>query len=50
MTESPLKEKIRQAFIENDRAHKKLSVAIDNWSISWDRDCKRIAKMCEEIK
>jgi len=50
MTESPLKEKIKEAFIENDRAQKKLSVAIDNWTTSWDRDCKRIAKMCEEIK
>ena len=50
MTESPLKEKIKEAFIENERAHKKLSVAIDNWTTSWDRNCKRIAKMCEEIK
>ena len=50
MTESPLKEKIKQAFIENDRLHKELSVAIVNWTTSWDRNCKRIAKMCEEIK
>ena len=50
MTECPLKEKIKEAFIENDRAHKKLSVAIDNWTASWDRDFKRITKMCEEIK
>ena len=50
MTESPLKEKIKEAFIENDRIHKELSVAIDNLTTSWDRDCKRIAKMCEEIK
>ena len=50
MTESPLKEKIKEAFIENDRIHKELSVAIDNWVTSWDRGCKRIVKMCEEIK
>ena len=50
MTESPLKEKIKEAFIENERAQKYLSVAIDNWTTSWYRDCKRIAKMCEEIK
>ena len=37
MTESPLKEKIKQAFIENDRIHKELSVAIDNWAASSDR-------------
>ena len=37
MTESPLKEKIKQAFIENDRIHKELSVAIDNWTASSDR-------------
>ena len=50
MKEMTMKEKIDEAFDENDRAHKKLSVAIDNWTTSWDRDCKRIAKMCEEIK
>ena len=50
MTESPLKEKIKQSFIENDRLQEELSVAIDNWTASWDRGCKRIAKMCEEIK
>jgi len=50
MTESPLKEKIKQAFIENDRLQERLGVAIDNWVTSWDRGCKRIAKMCEEIK
>ena len=49
MTENPIKEKIKQAFAENDRLHKELSVAIVNWTTSWDRNCKRIAKMCEEI-
>ena len=49
MTENPLKEKIKQAFEENDRLHKELSVAIVNWTTSWDRNCKRIAKMCEEM-
>ena len=48
MTESPLKEKIKEAFIENERAHKKLSVAIDNWTTSWDRSCKLIAKKLQE--
>ena len=37
MIESPLKEKIKEAFIENDRIHKELSVAIDNWAESSDR-------------
>ena len=50
MTESPLKEKIKQAFIKNEHAQKELVIAIDKWTTSWDRDCKRIAKMCEEIK
>ena len=50
MTENPMKEKLNEAFIENDRAHKKLIVAIDKWTTSWDRGCKRIAKICEEIK
>ena len=57
MTESPLKEKIKQAFIENDRIHKELSVAIDNWTASSDRFYKclgdgfdRIVKKTEEIK
>ena len=39
MTESPLKEKIEQAFIENDRLQEKISVAIDN-----------LVKLCEETK
>jgi len=57
MTESPLKEKIKQAYIENDRIHKELSVAIDNWTASSDRFYKclgdgfeRIVKKTEEIK
>ena len=37
MTESPLKEKIKQSFIENDSLQEKISVAIDNWTISSDR-------------
>ena len=40
MTESPLKEKIKQAFIENDRLQEEFSVALDNWTASWDRFCK----------
>ena len=50
MTENPLKEKIKQAFIENDRAHKELNVAIDNWATSMDENCKRIVKKLQEIK
>ena len=37
MTESPLKEKIKQSFIENDSLQEKISVAIDNWTASSDR-------------
>ena len=40
MTESPLKEKIKQAYIENDRLQEKLSVAIDKLN-------KSIVKLCE---
>ena len=53
MTENPLKEKIKQAFIENDRLQKELGIALDNWTASWDRLCKRIVKLykvCEEIR
>jgi len=39
MTENPLKEKIKQAFIENDRLQEKISVAID-----------KLVKLCEETK
>ena len=40
MTESPLKEKIKQAYIENDRLQEKISVAIDKLN-------KSIVKLCE---
>ena len=40
MTESLLKEKIKQAFIENDRLQEKISVAIDKLN-------KSIVKLCE---
>ena len=46
MTESPLKEKIKQAYIENDRIHKELSVAIDNWTASIVKLCE----ICEETR
>ena len=49
MTESPLKEKIKQAFIENDRLHKRLSVAIDNCTASWDRFYKCLGDGFERI-
>ena len=57
MTASPLKEKIKEAFIENDSLQEKISVAIDNWTASSDRFYKclgdgfeRIVKKTEEIK
>ena len=50
MTENPLKEKIKQVFIENDRAHKEFNIAIDNWTASWDENCKHLAKELQEIK
>ena len=40
MIESLLKEKIKQAFIENDRLQEKISVAIDKLN-------KSIVKLCE---
>ena len=40
MTESPLKEKIRQAFIENDSLQEKISVALNKLN-------KSIVKLCE---
>ena len=40
MTENPLKEKIKQAFIENDRIQENISVALDNLN-------KSIVKLCE---
>ena len=50
MTESPLKEKIKQAFIENDHLQEKLGIVIDNWTTSWDENCKHLAKELQEIK
>ena len=40
MTESLLKEKIKQAFIENDRIQENISVALDKLN-------KSIVKLCE---
>ena len=42
MTENPLKEKIKQAFIENDHLQEKIGVAIDKFTISGNRLYKRI--------
>ena len=47
MTESPLKENIKQAFIENDRLQEELSVAIDKLTTAGDRLYKSIIKLCE---
>ena len=40
MTESPLKEKIKQSFIENDSLQEKISVALNKLN-------KSIVKLCE---
>ena len=40
MTESPLKEKIKQTFIENDSLQEKISVALNKLN-------KSIVKLCE---
>ena len=48
MTENPMKEKINKAFIENDRAQKELIIAIDKWTASLDRGCKRVVKSLEK--
>ena len=40
MTESPLKEKIKQSFIENDNLQEKISVALNKLN-------KSIVKLCE---
>ena len=44
MKEMTMKEKIDEAFDENDRAHKELTVALDEWKTVWVRGCKLIAK------
>ena len=46
MTESPLKEKIKQAFIENDRLQEKISVTIDRLTTSIVKLCE----VCEETR
>ena len=46
MTEKPLKEKIKQAFIENDRLQEKISVTIDRLTASIVKLCN----VCEEIR
>ena len=43
MTESPLKEKLKQAFIENDSLQEKISVALNKLN-------KSIVKLCEVCK
>ena len=46
MTESPLKEKIKQAFIENDSLQEKISVAIDKLN----KSIVKLCEVCEETK
>ena len=46
MTENTLKEKIKQAFIENDRLQEKICVAIDKWTASIVKLCE----VCEETR
>ena len=43
MTESPLKEKIKEAFIENNSLQEKISVALNKLN-------KSIVKLCEVCK
>ena len=50
MTENPLKEKIKKALVENDRAHENLIVALNKWTTSWDKNCKLIERILEEQK
>jgi len=50
MTESPMKEKIKQAFIENDRLQKELGITLDKWTASLAESCKRMVKKLQEIK
>ena len=45
--ESPTKKKLNKAFADNDKAHKEFIVALDEWTESWDKGCKRIAKILE---
>ena len=46
MTENPLKEKIKQAFIENDRLQEKISVAIDKLN----KSIVKLCGVCEETR
>ena len=46
MTESPLKEKIKQSFIENDSLQEKISVAIDKLN----KSIVKLCKVCEETR
>ena len=48
MTENPLKEKIKEAFIENDRLHKELGVTLDKWTASLKESCNRMTKELQE--
>ena len=46
MTESPLKEKIKQAYIENDSLQEKISVTIDKLN----KSIVKLCEVCEETK
>jgi hypothetical protein len=46
MTESPLKEKIKQSFIENEHLQEKISVALNKLN----KSIVKLCKVCEETR
>ena len=46
MTESPLKEKIKQTFIENDSLQEKISVALNKLN----KSIVKLCDVCEETR
>ena len=46
MTESPLKEKIKQSFIVNDHLQEKISVALNKLN----KSIVKLCKVCEETR
>ena len=46
MTESPLKEKIKEAFIENDSLQEKISVALNKLN----KSVVKLCEVCEETR
>ena len=50
MTENPMKEKLKQAFEENDRIHKRFIGALEEWTESLTKGNERMAKELQEMK